>query len=245
MNKIILLRGLAREKSHWEPEFINSLKRQELEPICIDHPGAGDYREILSPIHIEDYVSFLQTQFKEMGLGSEKVYLLGHSLGGMVAIRWAYEYPKQFHKVFLLNTSDQSSKVFPERSSFFMIKQMLKIISTSDIVKKENAILDMVSNSSKARDRNRDRWIELAANRPMKTLSQINQTIAAAKFKAPKKLEVPLVYLTSTADRMVSHKCSEKLGKTHHAPVYTHDKGGHDLAMDAPEWLSSQITSHL
>ncbi|MAF91935.1 MAG: alpha/beta hydrolase [Bdellovibrionota bacterium] len=245
MNKILLLRGLGREKLHWNDEFLNSLKRKGLEPICIDHPGAGDYRQILSPIEIEDYVAFLQTQFEELGLSSEKIYLLGHSLGGMVALRWAYEYPEQFHKVFLLNTSDGASLAFPLRLKPFGLRQIFKILSSNEISKKETEVLNMISNSPSERDKYRTRWIELAARRPIKSISLVNQVIAASRFQAPKSLEIPAVYLCSTADKMVSHKCSEKLAKLHKAKIYKHDKGGHDLALDAPEWLSDQISNNI
>ena len=245
MNKIILLRGLAREHLHWDPEFLNALGRRKIEPVMLDLPGAGDYRDIVSPLHIADYSAFLQTQWQLLREGDEKVYLAGHSFGAMIALRWAFERPEQFHGVFLINTSDRKSPAIPRRSSIYMIKQMLKALAYSDIQKKEQSILEMVSNLETARAKNLPRWVQLAAERPMKTLSQINQVIAAMRFRAPEKLALSSVYIASRADRMVSYQCSEKMAAEHKAPLLLHDKAGHDIAMDAPEWLAEQIQSHI
>jgi alpha-beta hydrolase superfamily lysophospholipase len=237
-----MLRGLGRETKHWDEDFLNMLVRRDLVPELIDLPGAGDFRDILSPTDIADYVSFLQSQWKKLNNNpDEKVYLLGHSLGGMIAIRWAFEYPEQFHKVLLVNTSDQRSNSLTRRLKPFGLMKLMKIMASPEIKTKEQEVLEMISNNDVAKKQVLDRWVNIACTRPMKTLSLINQVYAASKFSAPTKLQVPAVYITSTADKMVSHKCSETLARLHKATLHKHDKAGHDLPLDDPDWLADCI----
>lgn len=245
MSKIILLRGLGRETQHWDEEFLNMLVRRDLVPIMIDLPGAGEFRHLLSPTQIEDYVAFLQTQFEKIMDEDEQAYLLGHSLGGMVAIRWAFEYPQNFKKLFLVNTSDQRSRSLPERLRPFGLWKLISIMKSREITKKEKEVLKMISNNEVAQESVIDKWVKLACSRPMKIMSLANQLIAASRFEAPSRLEVPSIYITSKADKMVSYKCSEKLAKQHRAGIFHHDKAGHDIPLDDPDWLSDCIAKSL
>lgn len=245
MSKIILLRGLAREQKHWDQEFLNMLIRRDLVPVMIDLPGAGEYRDLTSPTEVEDYVSFLQTRIRDVLDEGEKAYLLGHSLGGMIAIRWAFEYPENFNKVFLVNTSDKRSRSLPERLRPFGLWQMFNIMKTRNIKKQELEILKMNSNNNLARQKALPKWVSLACSRPVKIRSILNQLLAASKFEAPSKLEVPLLYISSKADRMVSYKCSKRLAKQHHANILLHDRAGHDIPLDDPDWLVDCIASGL
>lgn len=243
MTKIILLRGLGREQRHWDDDFLNMLKRRDLEPVLIDLPGAGNYRHILSPTQIEDYVAFLQNQFIEIFKPNEKVFLLGHSLGGMVAIRWAFEYPENFSQLFLVNTSDKRSRTLPDRLRPFGLWKLANILRKDDIKEKEREVLEMISNNKEAARGVLEKWVRLACERPIKTLSLVNQVWAASHFQAPSHLDVPAAYITSKADRMVSYKCSEKLAKQHKASIYRHTKAGHDIPLDDPEWLADILGS--
>ncbi|MGB0455121.1 MAG: alpha/beta fold hydrolase, partial [Bacteriovoracaceae bacterium] len=68
---------------------------------------------------------------------------------------------------------------------------------------------------------------------------------AAARFKAPKSISVPILFLISKKDQLASAKCGERLAK--HLKAYTefHEEAGHDLPLDDPSWIIEKTQSFL
>jgi predicted alpha/beta hydrolase family esterase len=54
---------------------------------------------------------------------------------------------------------------------------------------------------------------------------------------------VALLLLNSAADRLVQASCSQAIAQAWHCPLQTHPSAGHDLCLDAGEWVIEQITT--
>jgi pimeloyl-ACP methyl ester carboxylesterase len=70
--------------------------------IAPDHRGHGETSHADAytfPLLVDDFLRFVRA------LGLPKVHLLGHSLGGMVAMRAVLEAPEQFRSLILMDTS--------------------------------------------------------------------------------------------------------------------------------------------
>lgn len=104
---IIFLHGLFLDRSFWYDTIQNL---PEYRCITFDMPGHGQsgWRDQL---HLDAIADDITLWIKEYGL--EKVTLVGHSQGGMIAMRIAAEHPELIDHLVLINTSAREE--YPER----------------------------------------------------------------------------------------------------------------------------------
>ena len=50
-----------------------------------------------------------------------------------------------------------------------------------------------------------------------------------------------LLFFCSEGDRLVNPKCTKAIAKKYHAKLLIHKDAGHDLPLDASEWLASKV----
>ncbi|MFK8137181.1 MAG: alpha/beta fold hydrolase [Bdellovibrionales bacterium] len=241
---LVLLRGLGREKAHWL-DFPEKLEASlDIKTHLVDHPGMGEHTHLFSPTKIKDYSKFLMKEVERLNIPKGSI-LLGHSLGGMIALDCASREPGFFSKVILINTSDGRSKAIQQRLRFFGLKKLVQILLKKDIKEKEIQVLEMISNNKTASNEVLDPWVNIAKSNPMSPLSLLNQAVAASQFTAPTLYSAPLHFLTSKGDKMVSHECSEILAKDLNAKLHMHQWAGHDLVLDDPEWVVETLRNIL
>jgi pimeloyl-ACP methyl ester carboxylesterase len=65
--------------------------------------------------------------------------------------------------------------------------------------------------------------------------------LAAARFSAPEKPEVPLLILAGARDRMVWPGCSRRLARAWNADFALHPAAGHDLPLDDGDWVAKEV----
>jgi pimeloyl-ACP methyl ester carboxylesterase len=100
-NTIVLLHGYLENRTMWNcfiPKFT-----QENRVLAIDLLGHGQ-TDCLGYIHtIEDQAEMVFAVLKHLNI--EKVILIGHSMGGYIALAFAEKYPKMMSKLVLLNST--------------------------------------------------------------------------------------------------------------------------------------------
>lgn len=100
-NPIVLLHGFLESSSIWESFIAEFGKKRQI--ICIDLPGHGK-SEILAQEHsMELMAEVVEQVLKELKL--EKADLLGHSMGGYVALAFVEKNPEMVNKLILLNST--------------------------------------------------------------------------------------------------------------------------------------------
>ena len=99
--KVALLRGLARESGHWDPDFISDMQKH-FELILLDYPGCGPFIHEDFPSTHEELLESLNKQLET----KEKVFLVAVSLGGMVALKWVEKYPEKFSGLVLVRSEE-------------------------------------------------------------------------------------------------------------------------------------------
>ena len=76
----------------------------------------------------------------------------------------------------------------------------------------------------------------------MQAANALRQLLAAARFRAPARApQRPVLVLTSRGDRLVHTSCSEALARAWGSPLARHPGAGHDLPLDAPDWVVAQV----
>lgn len=98
---VVLLHGKNFNGAYWE-KTSNDLAKQGFRVIVPDQIGFGKSSK---PAHIQYSFQLLAQNTKAIldTLGIDKIYLLGHSMGGMLATRFALMYPDMVEKLILEN----------------------------------------------------------------------------------------------------------------------------------------------
>lgn len=235
----LFLRGLSRESAHWQ-DFVDRCA-QQLGWQChsIDLPGFGSQYLRRSPLSIAGIRQDLQTRFA--AASQESFGIVALSLGGMVALDWLDSAPQQVSRVILINSSSSDCPIW-QRLRPSLLLPLSRALCARRIEHQEQAVLKMVSNYHSGDSALLEHYCALRHRHPSQRRNVLRQLWAASRFRAPKVLPAnTLRVLASQQDRMVSWRCSEYLANAYDAPLALHPSAGHDLPLDAPEWLIARF----
>ncbi|MCB0416560.1 MAG: alpha/beta hydrolase, partial [Bdellovibrionales bacterium] len=231
----LLLRGLARESGHWGnfPQLLAS--RVGESPVSLNLPGCGERNQERASGNL----SRLLSQVHEKTDPKQKKILVGVSLGGMLALQWAYEHPEEVRGVVVINSSASNLSWPWQRFSPKAIRTLFHAL-TSRGEEREKTILELVCNAENVRRRYLPTFKVLAEHRPVHFSNARRQLRAARHFRV-KKLSQPGLIVVSEKDKLASPVCSQALASFLNWPIVSHPSAGHDLALEDPAWLADQI----
>lgn len=236
----LFLRGLSREQAHWQA-FIDRCS-EELGWDCraLDLPGFGSEHRRLSPTRIHAIRADLQQRHP---FGDKPFGIIALSLGGMVALDWQRAAPEQIVKCVLINSSSRDCP-FYHRLKIASLWPVIRSLGSSSVKVQERHILQLVSNRHSVADDVLEQYCQIRHRHPLRKINVVRQLLAAAAFSSPSAsaLPTPPLLISSTADRMVSSRCSDFLAKKYSSQHIKHASGGHDLVLDEPEWLLRQFS---
>ncbi len=244
-SKWVLFRGLAREKRHWNdfPEhFTKALPTAQLE--FLELPGVGEKYNEPAP---RDLVSYVEGFREELHLkADDKINILTISLGGMIALEWAHRYPTEIDHMVIINSSSADFSPFYDRLLWPNYLTLLRSPFLKDHFEREMGVLDMTLNLRTDKKALAKAYASYAEEFPMKRMAFVNQLLAAARFKLSQApIKTSMLFLNSLGDRFVHPSCSTKLAQHWNSPLRTHPTAGHDLPVDAGEWVSEMIKSYM
>jgi len=238
----IFLRGLGRNSDHWGP-FLEIFKKQfpEDEIELLDLRGNGTLAHSPSYLDIKNNVRDLRARSKFVQEGRE-INLLSISMGAMVAVAWAHEYGDEVDELVLINTSERGTSKFWQRLQPKTYPRLAKILASGKTSEEiEFEILKMTSHLALA---DKKKWAQVFQNSPSTTRTNfMKQVIAASLYEFPRhKPKTDVLILNSAKDDLVSSSCSQNIADLWHLKIQTHPTAGHDLPLDAPEWICNEIT---
>lgn len=236
----ILLRGLIRHADHWGA-FKEQLQQRfpESKILTPDLPGLGQESHAPTPLTIEDNVAFLRAKLSS-DLAEGEWVIVGLSLGGMVAAEWCAAAPKLFNKAILINPSSNLSP-FWHRLRPAALPVFLRCFITTDDALRERRILSLTSNLKNQDQSLIQSWIKISETGAIRRTTFLRQLAAARAFKI-QHFDTPCLILNSKKDRIVNPQCSSQIADYLGARLETHHEAGHDLAIDAPEWVLNHIS---
>jgi pimeloyl-ACP methyl ester carboxylesterase len=238
----LLIRGLSRDARHWGSFPQTFAKELGVEVQTIDPPGFGTQIARTSPSTIAEITDDIRDRANIHG---EDWSILGISLGGMVTLDWLARYPNDFQRAVVINTS--ASNVGPPhaRARPAFMSAIATAVIRRDIGKPdrfERVVLELSSNRPKEDlEELGTQWAKWQHEAPPSRASVLGQLRAATRFKLPTNIATPLLVLTATNDRLVSHRCSDEIARKLRAPIRTHRTAGHDLPNDDPTWIVDQV----
>jgi pimeloyl-ACP methyl ester carboxylesterase len=211
----LLLRGLGRESRHWR-SFPRQLAEAAggVEVLCLDLPGFGTEHRRRSPASVARIADDVRERFgsSSRSRGGTRWSILGLSLGGMVALDWCSRYPDDFARCVIVNSSARPSPPL----------ERLRPAGLRSLVPRDAM----------------QQWRLECPPRPSSIVAQLR---AAMTYELPDQVAAPVLVLTSTADELVSHRCSRRIASHLGAELRVHHRAGHDLALDDPAWVCARI----
>ncbi len=240
----LLLRGLSRDSRHWG-EFPSILEEHltNSKAFVMDLPGFGTERHRISPLSVKRIANdtrrrWLELKNKHGGTWS----ILSISFGGMVTMDWVHRFPLDFQNAVIINTSSRDTASPLRRLQPRGLKGFIKVGLAKTNSEREGEILSFNCNTAPYKDPQlHDRWSKWADEQPNPISNSIIQLQAGIRFKAPKQLPIRTLFISSQSDRLTHPKCSWELARRYKAPLIFHDVAGHDIPLDAPDWLADQI----
>lgn len=241
----VLLRGLTREAGHWGPlPAMLAESRPGTRVIAIDLPGAGVRHAMRSPTSIRATMEDCRAQLH--ALGETRCRLLAMSLGAMVAVEWAHRYPNELAGAMLVNTSLRPFSAWHRRLRPRNYLALLGLLwPWRDAYAREAVVLRLTSRRRfdvAQKTAVVDAWTALRERHPVSTANALRQLFAAARYRAPARApDLPLKVLVGAGDSLVDPDCSRRLAQAWQLPIAEHPTAGHDLALDAPDWIAAQM----
>jgi pimeloyl-ACP methyl ester carboxylesterase len=121
---LILIHGLGQNASRdWLP--VLPLVSEHFQLLLFDLPGFGNSPAADTALTPEKYAALVH--FLVSLTGTDTVSVAGHSLGGAIALRYAYDYPREVNRLLLINTAGiLQSAVFAKHLSLVpsQVKQL-------------------------------------------------------------------------------------------------------------------------
>lgn len=240
----LLLRGLAREQRHWGdfPETLARLLGHRVH--CLDLPGTGTEHERPSPTSIEAMAEDVRSRWQALRQDHPGAWrLLGISMGGMLSMHWAATHPDDFDGVVLLNTSASNLSRPWERMGLEVVPGVLRSLFESDPVRRERRILGFTTRllSEERAQAIATRWATFQSDHPVARTTVVRQLRAASRYRAPVSLPIPALVICAAEDSLANPRCGKRLADHFRAPLVVHPTAGHDLPLDDPDWLATQI----
>lgn len=246
MTQWILLRGLGRESRHWGRfvgDFAAALPGSR--PLALDLPGNGRRHWQRSPCAVDAMASFCRARALQQS--APPWYLLGLSLGAMVAIDWARRHPDEIAGCVLINASARPFCPFYRRLRPAAYPLLLSVLlGTRSAQAIESGVLRLTSRGTDACDAPTaaalPAWIAYRNECPVTRANLVRQLIAAARFHAPRTApSAPVLVLAGAGDRLVDPRCSRALAQAWNAAYAEHPSAGHDLPLDDGPWVVEQV----
>lgn len=241
MTNWLLLRGLTRDQRHWEGFPDEFRTRLGATVRTIDPPGFGTQNTRTSPRSVPAITDDIRARFRPEG---SEWSLLGISLGGMMAMDWCARYPDDFQRCVVVNTS--ARETLDLRRLNPRVLPVLAGRSFRSDHAHESAVLGLTSNSPRVdREALAHSWARYQQDARPSTASILGQLVAAATFRLPQRIPVPLLVLAAAGDRLAPHHMSEAIAARYGAPLHLHPDAGHDLPLDDAGWVLDRIADWL
>ncbi|MBC7458390.1 MAG: alpha/beta fold hydrolase, partial [Bdellovibrionaceae bacterium] len=200
----VLLRGLTRSRFHWLGFDQYFKKRLQVESVdCPEVPGSGYLHQEKSLVNIDAVVIRLREQISRI---EEPIGLLGVSMGGMLAARWAEMFPQEIAKLVIVNSSSDlspSSERLLPRNYWPLFKSIL----TSSSEEKERFVMTSTSNEPAKWQQRLPELVAFSEEHPIRFSNFIAQLRMCGQVQFGKKPVKNILILSAEQDHFVSLEC--------------------------------------
>lgn len=241
MKEWVLIRGMMSEPFHWW-DFLPQLQQAfPQHHFHLPHvQGTGPTGLKLTSQSVDENLKYLRQQIKSST--RQPRILLGFSLGGMLALEWAYRHPEEVDAVVLINCSLNGSR-FYHRMTPFAFKHIFKMSREKNPLRRDEMSLEMTTNLPPERIRElAPHWSKRSEEFPVSPLNFFTQLALGTRISLrPQPPAAPVLILSSGKDRVVHPQCSQDIARAWKMPLHVHEEAGHDLTLYDPQWVVEKL----
>jgi pimeloyl-ACP methyl ester carboxylesterase len=232
---ILVLHGWGGSSGSWS-EVQKILAARGYTVVCPDFPGFGKSIFPKRPWGIDDYSRLVLNFSKKLGL--EEFFLLGHSFGGRVAIRFAIQYPEKLKSLILCNSAGIKPKLGLKAKLIYWIAKIGNAIFTPrHIARFKDTARNIFYSFLHKKD-------YVKAKGVMK--ETIKMALADDLLPDLEKIKMRTLIVWGGKDKMVPPKYAETMKKNiKNSRLEIFPKVGHSPHLEAPEKLSELILKFL
>jgi pimeloyl-ACP methyl ester carboxylesterase len=118
---------------------------------------------------------------------------------------------------------------------------VLRSAAERDPEARERRILALTSARLEQHEVHAQAFAAVQRLRPVARENALRQVVAAARYRAPQRLDVPHLVLCGLGDQLVNPECSRAIAERWGGQLGVHPSGGHDLTLDEPEWVVQRV----
>lgn len=252
---VLLLHGLGGNISHWEPAI--KVLSQKHQVYAIDFPGYGTSNKTAQDTSadiLNFYADVVEKFIKEKKLG--RVTLVGHSMGGQVAIITALKYPARIKKLVLVAPAGLETFTQQEGAALIAATQPHQFESQDEPAIRASYKNNFYENPSKAEDLVQDRLrlkncpdyknytmvvsagVKGMLNQPVRSLlKKIKQPVLIIFGDSDALIPNPFLHPSLTREKMIG----EAIDDMFRSKFIMIPQAGHLVQYEKPEAVSKAI----
>lgn len=240
---LLLIQGLGYPRWGWEP-LIGPLSRS-FRVIAFDNRGIGDSDAPPGPYDTAMLAADAAAVLDAAGV--DRAHVMGASLGGMIAQRFALTYPDRLDRLVLACTTPGGDHAYP------LLAATRTLMAQASTLPPEEATRRFVQNALGDDRPGRAELVEtLVARRmarpqdPEGWRSQAAAAIGHDAWAELPRITAPTLIMHGTADKVVDPRNAELLaGRIEGAEVEILDGLGHLFFWEEPERVAARVTAFL
>lgn len=129
---LLILHGWGSRSDNWQ-KVGEMLAKNGIKVIIPDLPGFGQSDKPQTAWDLDDYCDFVEEFVKVLNL--DKFYLLGHSFGGEIAVKYNLRFPEKIDKLFLVSASCIRTRNL-KKKLLYILSKVFKIFSFIPFLRK-------------------------------------------------------------------------------------------------------------
>lgn len=253
---LLFIHGLSSNLDAWKKN-IGELK-SDYRTIAVDLPGYGKSSRNRKDYSLKDYADMLQEFIQKKDL--KNVILVGHSMGGQIAMHSVLEYPETFEKLILI--APAGIETFTEQEAALMKTSYspAMVVNTTDEQILVNYKLNFFEFPEDAQvmvdDRIRIKSAEDFPDYAEVVVNNIHAMLDAPVIDRIKEIEIPVLMIFGKNDMLIPNKylhpseSIENLVKVSEEKfpdleVEIIDKAGHFVNFEKAEEVNEEIREFL
>lgn len=229
MNTLIILHGWGSCADNWQGIKYN-LESEELKVFVSDLPGFGKSSPPKYAWSVDDYVEWLRDFCEKKGLS--QIFLLGHSFGGRIAIKFAAKEPEKLKGLILASAAGIKPKINPLLLS---IAKIGKTVFSLPVLKKLYPLIQKIFYAKILRKTDYLKAQGIMKQTFLKIILEDSTPYLA-------QIKVPTLILWGRKDKMTPVKNAYLMKeKIPNSRLEVFENIGHSLRREAPELLVEEV----
>jgi len=237
----LFVHGLGADGSAWYYQT-EALKDAGLRPIAVDLPGFGKSPNYLYHWTIENVRDACLARMQQLGI--KKYAVIGHSLGGAIALSMAVQYPRTIEKLCLINSF---AHLRPTKLDdwIYLLRRFVCAMTLSPKAQAELVANRIFPEASQADLRGM--VVQKIIQTDTRAYKNAMKSIALFDMRRElSRISIPCLVITSEHDNTVSKTIQQQM--TRKIPTARQEiipRGGHAVIIEQPESVNQKILNFL